>query len=195
MLLNRIVVAVSLVGMILVTTSGCASAPDEPREGAKRAPLAQPEESAQEESAQEEQGPQAQEESAQEHPAHEMTEEEHAAMGHEPAEAMLSERQAYERARPVFEQYCARCHTSAGKRPVALRHFTMDTYPFGGHHASDVAKSVRDALGVNGKAATMPLGQPGVVKGEQLRLILDWADAFDRARAEEGGHGHHDHQH
>jgi mono/diheme cytochrome c family protein len=126
---------------------------------------------------------------------HQMTAEEHAAMGHEPEKAMLSEEEAYERARPVFEQYCARCHTSAGNKPVALRHFTMDTYPFGGHHASEVAKSVRDVLGANGKAATMPLGQPGAVKGEQLRLVLDWADAFDRAHAKDGASEHHGHQH
>ena len=114
---------------------------------------------------------------------------EHASAASEP-----SEQEAYERARPVFARYCASCHTSdAGKRS-ALRHFTMDRYPFGGHHADQVSSAIRAVLGANGQAATMPKDRPGTVQGDELRAILDWAEAFDRthAAANPSDH-HHDH--
>ena len=64
----------------------------------------------------------------------------------------------------------------------ALLHLAMDTYPFGGHHANEVGKVVRAALGMGGGGkATMPSDEPGTVAGEDLRLILAWAEAFDRA--------------
>ena len=100
------------------------------------------------------------------------------------------EQQAYERARPVFERYCASCHTSERGSTAALVHFSMDGYPFGGHHADEIAGTIRLVLGVNGEKATMPQGQPGVVKGEELQRIIDWADAVDRAQASALPHGH-----
>lgn len=90
---------------------------------------------------------------------------------------------AFAKAKPVFEKYCARCHTeSAGKR-TALKHFAMDAYPFGGHHASSMPGTIRNVLGQSGKRATMPKDKPGAVSGDELKLILDWADAVDRASA------------
>ena len=106
------------------------------------------------------------------------------------AASPLSEQEAYERAKPVFQRYCAGCHTSSSGKAEALRHFSMDSYPFGGHHADQVATTIRDVLGVTGKAATMPLDRPGAVRGEELRVILDWADAFDRAHPPSDHHGH-----
>ncbi len=102
----------------------------------------------------------------------------------------VEERQAYERARPVLERYCASCHTSQRGSAAALVHFSMDGYPFGGHHANEIAGTIRQVLGVNGEKATMPQGRPGVVKGEELQRVIDWADAVDRAQASALPHGH-----
>lgn len=104
---------------------------------------------------------------------------------------LSDERAAYEKARPVLEQYCARCHTSPSKNHVALRHFNMDSYPLQGHHAHEIGQLMRRVLGASGKPATMPIGQPGVIKGEQLKLILDWADLFD---SNHQGGAHKDHK-
>lgn len=67
----------------------------------------------------------------------------------------------------------------------------MDHYPFGGHHAAEITAAIRNVLGVSGKPATMPRDNPGAVKGDDLRLILAWADAYDRAHPNTGErHGH-----
>jgi hypothetical protein len=58
----------------------------------------------------------------------------------------------------------------------------MTSYPLGGHHADDIGTSVRRALGTAGAKATMPKTDPGAVKGDELALVLAWADAFDRAK-------------
>jgi hypothetical protein len=105
-----------------------------------------------------------------------------------------SEQEAYERARPVFEMYCASCHTSSAGKRAALRHFTMDGYPFGGHHAAQISSTIREVLGASGQPATMPKDRPGVIQADELRAILDWADAFDRAHAA-GNHEEHHHGH
>lgn len=105
------------------------------------------------------------------------------------------ERTAYEAARPVFETYCANCHTSGGGKASkdALGHFSMDAYPFGGHHADEVSAAIRKVLGVSSSPPTMPRDRPGSVKGEELQLILTWAKARDRARTPPPGSGSHDH--
>ena len=118
------------------------------------------------------------------------------------AEALLAaEQDAYQRARPVFDQYCARCHSSAGKkaRKATLKHFSMDTYPFGGHHETEMGEEIREVLGVAGKRATMPPDQRGIVQGDELALIVAWSEAFDKSHAA-GLHQHGDahgagHQH
>lgn len=105
-----------------------------------------------------------------------------------------SEQEAYERARHVFERYCANCHTSGTGKRAALRHFTMDRYPFGGHHADQISSTIREVLGADGQPATMPKDRPGAVQGDDLRAILDWADAFERAHAA-ADHSEHRHEH
>lgn len=67
----------------------------------------------------------------------------------------------------------------------------MDRYPLGGHHADEIGSMVRQSLGASGSPATMPRDHPGVIEGDELRVILEWADAFDRAHpASHGGGGH-----
>lgn len=122
-------------------------------------------------------------EAAGEHPA--APTESAPAVAPEPAagDRVADERAAYERARPVFQKYCAMCHTTGGThaKKAALQRFTMDQYPFGGHHASEIASSIREVLGAGGEEPTMPRDIPGAVQGEELALVLAWAEAFDSA--------------
>lgn len=108
-----------------------------------------------------------------------------------------SDREAYERAKPVFQKYCAKCHTEQSGKRTALKHFVMDSYPFGGHHTANMPATIRQVLGQDGKRATMPRDKPGIVQGDELKLILEWADAAERARlsAPPGAHDEHDHHH
>jgi hypothetical protein len=108
-----------------------------------------------------------------------------------PKEAELA---AYKKALPVFQKYCGDCHTPRKRRKPkkAWKHFTMGSYPFGGHHAHEIGKEIREALGVGGGKATMPKDDPGSVKGAELALVVAWSRAFDRAHPK-GGHGHHHH--
>ena len=115
------------------------------------------------------------------------------------SDVMVMERAAYERAKPVFDKYCADCHTTEKAQDPddeALEHFNMDSYPFGGHHAHEIGEEIREVLGAEGDEPTMPMGDPGAVQGEELDLVLAWADAFDNAHggdAEAHGHGEHGH--
>jgi mono/diheme cytochrome c family protein len=111
-----------------------------------------------------------------------------------PPAAKTPELLAHEAAQPVFEKYCASCHTTGRPQatPKALEHFKMDGYPYGGHHEGSIAAEVRRVLGATGKKATMPKGAPGSVKGDDLALVLKWADAFDAAHQKKsGGHAGH----
>ncbi len=103
---------------------------------------------------------------------------------------LADERAAYDKAKPVFDKYCAKCHTQTGKNATKkkLAHFDMTSYPFGGHHAATIGTEVREALGLAGEKATMPDDKPGSVKGDDLAAIDAWAKAWleaDRA----GAHG------
>jgi mono/diheme cytochrome c family protein len=110
------------------------------------------------------------------------------------------ERATYEKARPIFEAHCAKCHTEGGAKASAesLEHFGMDAYPFSGHHAAEITSTIREVLGITGSKPTMPKDKPGAVKDEDLKVILTWADAYDRAhpaaaskhKHEHGGHEH-----
>lgn len=100
---------------------------------------------------------------------------------------------AFERAKPVFDKWCARCHAEGGRATSAKKrsHFDMTRYPFGGHHAADIADEVREVLGLTGEKPTMPPNKKGAVRGDELALIQAWADAFDAAHATGAAHDHH----
>lgn len=109
------------------------------------------------------------------------------------ADLLAVEMAAFDEAKPVFDKYCAKCHSKDGAKQSASKreHFDMTTYPFGGHHAMDVHNEIREVLGVTGKKPTMPADKKGAVKGEELELIKAWADAFD-ASHNGGAHEVHD---
>jgi hypothetical protein len=94
-----------------------------------------------------------------------------------------AEQDAYAKARPVFETYCAGCHTRTGAKasPKSLDHLDMTSYPFGGHHGSMAGPAVAEVLGLDGKKPTMPLDHPGAVTGDELALVKAWIDAYDAA--------------
>ena len=96
-----------------------------------------------------------------------------------------AETAAFEAAKPVFDQACAKCHTSAGAKasPGKLKHFNMTSYPFTGHHADKITEAIRHVLGVDGKKPSMPKDKPGSVQGDDLEKIKAWADAYDAAEA------------
>ena len=109
------------------------------------------------------------------------------------------EKSAFARAKPVFEEHCARCHTTKGRKakPKSLAHFNMDRYPFKGHHAHEAGQVIRRVLtDVDGKGPSMPDDDPGAVKGEQLERVLAWATVFERAHPapqpeQKPAHEHH----
>ncbi|HEU5056991.1 MAG TPA: c-type cytochrome [Kofleriaceae bacterium] len=116
------------------------------------------------------------------------------------ADLLAAEAAALEKARPVFDKHCARCHTKGGKnaRPKTLEHFDMSSYPFGGHHAGEIAGEIREVLAIGGGKPSMPADKPGAVSGDELALIAAWADACEKSHGAGAhqGHGHgddHDH--
>ncbi len=125
------------------------------------------------------------------HGAHGAAAADQATPGEDATALLAAEQEALTLARPVLDKHCARCHTKTGKKAkkIALTHFSMDSYPFGGHHATEIGEEVREVLGLEGKKASMPLDQKGVVKGEELALVVAWTEAFDRSHAA----GLHDH--
>lgn len=118
------------------------------------------------------------------------------------AELLAAEKVAFENAKPVFDKFCAKCHSKSGNKWSQKKgdHFDMSTYPFGGHHAMKISSEIRKSLAIGGGKPTMPFDKKGAVKGEELALIAAWADAFDKAHAggahEGKGHEHgHDQGH
>lgn len=115
----------------------------------------------------------------------------------DPKAALLaSETSAWETAKPVFMKYCATCHTKDGKKASKkkLDHFSLDTYPIGGHHTATIGFTIRDVLGLGDKKATMPYDKPGSVKGDDLAAIKAWTDAWEAAQKAEAhpqGEEHH----
>jgi hypothetical protein len=111
------------------------------------------------------------------------------------AELLAAEQAAFEKAKPVFDKFCAKCHTKTGSKmsQKKLDHFDMTTYPFGGHHAMEISKEIRKSLGISGGKPTMPFDKKGAVKGDELALIAAWADAFDASHKGGAHEGHGDH--
>jgi hypothetical protein len=99
------------------------------------------------------------------------------------ADAVATEDAAYEKAKPVFEKYCANCHTKAGKKATAkkLDHFDMGMYPFGGEHTKSIGNEIRKVLGIDGGKPTMPYDKPGSVTGDDLAAIKAWTEAWQAA--------------
>ena len=110
---------------------------------------------------------------------------------------LAAETAAFEKAKPVFDKYCAKCHTKTGSKASKkkLDHFDMTTYPFGGHHAMEIAGEIRTSLGIDGSKPTMPLDKKGAVKGDELALIAAWADAFEASHKGGAHDGHGGHKH
>jgi hypothetical protein len=106
------------------------------------------------------------------------------------AALLADEQTAYDKAKPVFEHYCASCHTQNGKKATKkkLSHFDMTSYPFGGHHAATIGNEVREVLGLTGEKPTMPDDKPGSVKGDDLAAVDAWAQAWIKAD-KAGAHG------
>lgn len=94
---------------------------------------------------------------------------------------LAAELAAYERAKPVFDKWCARCHAQGGKSANAEKreHFDMTTYPFGGEHADEIGEEIREVLGLDDDKPSMPPDKKGAVKGAELALIKAWSEAFD----------------
>jgi cytochrome c553 len=109
------------------------------------------------------------------------------------ADLLAAEQAAFDNAKPVFDKWCAKCHSKDGKSTSAKKreHFDMTTYPFGGHHAMEISGEIRKTLGLTGKKPTMPADKKGAVQGEELELIKAWADSFD-ASHKGGAHEGHD---
>ena len=107
------------------------------------------------------------------------------------ADPVAVERAAFDKARSVFESHCASCHRKGEQRATkkALGHFDMSSYPFGGHHASEIDVTIGKVLGIGGGKATMPKGKAaGSVAGDDLAAIEAWMRAFAAAKAA-GAHG------
>jgi hypothetical protein len=116
------------------------------------------------------------------------------------ADEETDEYNAWLAARPVFDKYCAPCHSQKAAHPdrEALEHLDMTSYPLGGEHAKLAGSAVREVLGGTGEKPTMPKGSPGAVQGDDLKLVFAWADAFDKAyppASMSGGHDHMDMDH
>lgn len=95
-----------------------------------------------------------------------------------------AETAAWGKAKSVFVEHCAECHTKDGAKPSArkLAKFDMSSYPFAGKDAD--AAHMRKVLGIGGGKATMPKGKVGSVSDDELALIAAWADAYDAAHAQ-----------
>ena len=99
------------------------------------------------------------------------------------AELMATETAAFEKAKPVFDKFCAGCHSKGQKNANAkkLKELEITAYPFTGEHAK--APDIRRVLGTTGEKPTMPKTKPGSVKGDDLASVVAWADAWDAAEA------------
>ena len=112
-------------------------------------------------------------------------------------EVSADERAAYDRARPVLDRHCGRCHIQGGAqaKDEILAHVDMTRYPFDGAHTTELGPALRRVLAADGGEPEMPKDQPGAVKGDDLAAILALADAWTRAHAPEAAPAGHDHHH
>jgi hypothetical protein len=113
-----------------------------------------------------------------------------------PAAITDAERVAYEKARPVIERHCARCHAPGGAKATdnTVAHIDLSAYPFSGHHTHELGPALRRVLGADGGAPEMPYDEPGAVKGADLEALLALAAAWTAAHPDgmpAGEHHHH----
>jgi mono/diheme cytochrome c family protein len=101
------------------------------------------------------------------------------------AVAMSAELAAFEKAKPVFTEHCAHCHSKGGAKTTAkkLKEFDMTTYPIGGDYAATIGTMVAKVLGQAGPKATMPIDKRGSVKDAQLASVMEWVKAWEAAEA------------
>jgi mono/diheme cytochrome c family protein len=106
------------------------------------------------------------------------------------AELLAAEQAAFEKAKPVFDKWCAKCHSKDGKNtsPKKRKELDISAYPFTGEHANP--KDIRRTLGIGGGKPSMPADKKGAVQGDELAAIAAWADAWD-ASHKGGAHDHH----
>jgi mono/diheme cytochrome c family protein len=99
--------------------------------------------------------------------------------------ALAAELAAWKTAKPVFDSYCAGCHSKSGEKTSArkLSRFDITSYPIGGRHAATIGVTVRKVLGLSGRKPTMPSGKPGAVTGDDLAKVKAWTDAWVAADA------------
>jgi hypothetical protein len=95
---------------------------------------------------------------------------------------------AFAAAKPALDKHCARCHIAGGRKakPKTLKHFNMTRYPPTGHHAHETGVVVRRVLlgdKAKGKEPTMPADDIGAVNGDELKKVVAWTEAVDRAVA------------
>jgi mono/diheme cytochrome c family protein len=103
---------------------------------------------------------------------------------------LAAETKAWKAAQPVFEKYCAHCHTDGGAKATKkkLNRFNFTSYPPIGTRAKTIGITVREVLGLSGGKPKMPADKPGSVAGEELAQIKAWADAWEAAD-KAGAHG------
>ena len=107
------------------------------------------------------------------------------------AELLAAEQAAFDKAKPVFDKWCAKCHAADGKNtsPKKRKELDISQYPFTGEHAN--AKDIRKTLGIGGGKPSMPADKKGAVQGEELAAIAAWADAWDASHKGGAHAGHH----
>ncbi len=88
---------------------------------------------------------------------------------------------AYERARPVFERECKRCHASGTRltSTAAMGGVDMSRYPFGGGTPTEVARRIGVSIGLFGRGATMPPTRLPGLRGEDAALVAAWIAAVE----------------
>ena len=97
---------------------------------------------------------------------------------------MTAERDAYERAKPVFAAHCVSCHSYGGTSRRAFSAADFTGFPFGGATSKRIGVLVRTAVGASGKPPTMPQDKPGSLTPDELARVLAWTDAWSRAHPE-----------
>jgi hypothetical protein len=99
------------------------------------------------------------------------------------ADPLAAETKAWNAAQPVFDKYCAHCHTEGGAKASKkkLNRFNFTAYPPTGSHAKTIGTTIRGVLGLDGGKPKMPADKPGSVTGDDLAHLKAWADAWDAA--------------